>query len=397
MSFGYQRQPRVFMHDTQRLVAYLQAEDDETPVPASEIDAVTFSVKRPEDDDKAAFILLQSALHLEASEPGAYGNAYTVTVVNPGAPGVLSVALVGFDLTITLAHDGNAITSTVEDVVEALQDDVLIWPFITAEVQKNEPIHTNNLKNALMEAHATANFAHGDGPALYRVSGTIDGDGLASYLVPSTFHTQAGEYVGAARFTLTDGQIRSVPIDYEVLDQFEDMGEYPGDGVVDAAWGLLEDCFDSELGGPWLRDMTMGSGFRKGKMRSFLGQALFDINNQIPQTDFTEGSFPYGASDGGDALFTQGLLCAAIRHLMRSYTEQPDVTSSPVAFLDRKRYAMAWKSIYDVEWALYLRWLALYKRRLWNMNATRLIVSSKAGRLYGPNVRTRNIGRGMYF
>lgn len=392
MSFGFQRQPNIFMHDTQVLTAYVYEEDEETLVPLTDIVDVTFSLKRPEDDDKAAF-LDHLGLHFQVTDAGEFGNDYTVEIIDPGVSGSLSATLNIFDLTITLAHDGTSVTSTDKDVVEVIQNDIDIYPFLTVELQKNAPLQDVGI--LVTEPLVQTNLAHGEGPLLYRVAGDVTENGTGTYLVPTTTHTVPGEYLGMARFTLTDGQIKSVPVDYNVIDPFEDMGEFPADKVIDAAWRLFEDCFDSEFGGPWLRDMTMGR-WDKSKLRQFIGQALMDINGAMPQTSYTEVSFPYG-SDDTDALFAQGILCAAIRHLMRSYTEQPDVTNSPVGFLDRKRYQQAWKAMYDVEYDTFRRWLAWYKRRLFNVSGTRLIISNKAGRLYGAAMRTRNAGRGGYW
>jgi hypothetical protein len=231
-------------------------------------------------------------------------------------------------------------------------------------------------------------------PAIDQQPGTIPEDGLGQFLVPANITTVAGEYLARAQFTLTDGTIKSVIMDFDVIDPFEDVGASPGDGVVDMTWRMFEDLFDSELGGPWLRDMTKAR-FDKTKLRQLIPQALMDINFQQPQTDFSEDNFPYSVNDG-TALFAQALLVASVRHLMRSYTEQPDVMNSQVGFFDRKRYTQAWKFIYDIEEAKLKEWLWGWKLYIYRSNNSALLVGIKAGRILPASLRSRGIWRGYY-
>lgn len=390
MSFGYERQPRIFIHDTALLTAFLYAADDETLVPLTEIEGVTFSVRRPEDADVPAYIIVNTVL-ITANDPGAFGNSFTVEFDNPGVAGPLSATFNGTNLVVTLASDGVNILSTAADVVTLLSADPTIYPTLIATVVDNSPLVTGSTP---MEPLVQTNLSHGVGPIIYRAAGIVADDGTATYLVPSNITNVPGEYLGMARFTLGSGEVKSVPCDFDCIDPFEDIGVNPGDGAVTGCWIKLEDCFDSELGGPWLRDMTMAR-FDKSKVRRFIPDALMEINGQMPQTNFTEDSYPYGADDA-DVLLSQGILVATIRHLMRAYTEQPDITNSQVGFLDRKRYQQAWKAIYDIELAIFMRWLALYKRRLYNLGSGRLLVASKAGRLLNAPSRARAAGRGYW-
>ena len=113
----------------------------------------------------------------------------------------------------------------------------------------------------------------------------------------------------------------------------------------------------------------------------------------MPFTNYDEAGFPYGDNDGG-ALFAEGLLVAAVRHLMRSYVEQPDVVNSPVAFENRQRYQQAWQAVYEIEMKVFTEWLVRYKLRAYDITNASLLVSSKAGRLMAGPMRTRNIFTG---
>lgn len=234
-------------------------------------------------------------------------------------------------------------------------------------------------------------------PTLAGVAGTIVADGTGQYVVGANVNDVEGEYRAFATFTYDEGVltglVKSVPVFYDVIDSFERTGTSPMDPAVDIAWLKLEDCFDSEFGGPWLRDMTMRV-FDKTKVREFGPTVLLQINQQMPYTDYDIDGFPWGQGDA-TALFGQGLLVETIRHLIRAYTEQPDVISSPVAFMDRKRYADAWRLVYEEEEKLFERWLNRWKLRTYDLTHAAVLLGSKAGRMLPAPLRSRNVGRGF--
>jgi hypothetical protein len=97
----------------------------------------------------------------------------------------------------------------------------------------------------------------------------------------------------------------------------------------------LEDLFDSELGGPHLRDRTLAN-FDKPKMANLLPDALYSIGATFsPAVIYTEASFPFTEHS---SLAAQSLLVESIRHLMRSYVEQPLPVGSNVTYFDRRDY-----------------------------------------------------------
>jgi len=235
-----------------------------------------------------------------------------------------------------------------------------------------------------------------DTPTVLDDDGDVVADGAGQYVVSAAVNDTEGEYRAFATFTYDDGTLtgltKSVPVFYDVIDVFERAGESPLDPAVDMAWLKLEDCFDSEFGGPWLRDMTLRV-FDKTKIRELAPSVMLQINSQMPFTDYTIDGYPWASGDS-TALFGQGLLVEAIRHLIRSYTEQPDIVSSPVAFMDRKRYADAWKAVLDIETPLWERWLTRYKLRSYDLTHASLLLGSKAGRMLPAPLRSRNVGRG---
>lgn len=228
-------------------------------------------------------------------------------------------------------------------------------------------------------------------PTISNAQGTIIGDGQAEYIVPSSVISEPGEYLAYARFLLNDGRKKSVIVDFDVIDPFGVTEQGPFDPWIDMTWRRLEDCFDSEIGGPWLRDMTMAR-FDKSRLRSLLPEALLDINVQQPITQFSENDFPLDESGG--ALLVQALLVSTVRHLIRSYAEQPETINSPVAFLDRRRYVDTWNAVLKIEEPQYRRVLALWKRQYFGLGQSKLLVATKAGRLIPAPMRSRYMGRG---
>lgn len=235
-------------------------------------------------------------------------------------------------------------------------------------------------------------------PTVNNVSGTVVADGHGQYVVSPSVNTVEGDYKGIATFTYADGTltnlVKSIPVDYSVFDPFVNTGPSVADPAVRLAWTMLEDCFDSEQGGPWLRDMTLAV-FDQSKLRALVPSVIMEINLQMPFSAYTEATFPYTQGDG-TAFVAQGLLVAAIRHLMRSYTEQPDVVSSPVAFMDRKKYQQVWKAQYDVEKALWDKVLNRYKLQSYDLSSASLLLGTKAGRMLSGPMRSRNAGRGFF-
>lgn len=232
------------------------------------------------------------------------------------------------------------------------------------------------------------------------VSGSVEDDGSGLLLYDGT--DQIGEYVTMASFDTFDG-IRSVPADFEVIDPF-DPPVFTQSFVVAAwAWSKFEDCFDAEEEGPWLRDMTLNY-FNKEKMEDFIDAALMDINLQNPPTaiDIARFVMPAPAVDEQPIattdlpLLATGVMIQVIRHLMRSYTEQPAPTGAQIAWHDRRDYLQRWQSVYQIELAQYMRILALWKRQFLGLGHSKLLVSAKAGRLIPAPMRTRFIGRGYW-
>lgn len=237
-----------------------------------------------------------------------------------------------------------------------------------------------------------------DDPSVSNAAGLVIEDGHGQYVVDASVNDGEGNYKAIAQFIYNEddnfGLVKTVPCNYSIIDAFVGTGPSPADAAVREAWMFIEDCFDSEVGGPWLRDMTLAN-FDQSKMRQFIPQVLLTINNQMPFTTYTETSFPWVGGDG-QALFALGLLVQIERHLMRSYTEQPLESGAPVLWQDRTRYQQAWKAMYDVDYAEFKHWLNRWKLQSYDLSRGSLLIGSKAGRMLPAPMRSRNAGFGYF-
>lgn len=226
------------------------------------------------------------------------------------------------------------------------------------------------------------------------LSGEITEDGIGTLKFDDT--EDPGLYIAVATFTTADGSRRSSTTGFEVFDPFNPPVPSPEEIVANRVWDKIEDCFDSEIEGPWLRDMTLNF-FNKGKMQDFIAEGLFDINQQNPPTNIGIDGFFAGSNPTADLpLLVQSTFLSVVRHLIRSYVEQPQPIGAQVVYEDRRDYLQRWQETYQIELETYSRWIALWKRKYLQLGKAKGLVSSKAGRLIPAPMRTRNMGRGYY-
>lgn len=187
----------------------------------------------------------------------------------------------------------------------------------------------------------------------------------------------AGNYNAQVTFTLQDGSKRSTVLSFEVVDPLEttSQAETPQEVVVDRAWMKLEDLFDSELGGPHLRDRTLAH-FDREKLKRMIPDALYNINHYYqPATGYTEDNWPTEHSP----LLSQALLIEGIRHLIRSYVEQwvPGGPGTP-SYFDRRDYLARWQSVLTSEETRLNMWLDLFKQGEMQFGQSSLLVGGYA-------------------
>ena len=108
---------------------------------------------------------------------------------------------------------------------------------------------------------------------------------------------EAGEYLVQAQFTLTTQEVKSVMVNFAVLDPFNIPPPTEAQLVAEEVWLRFEDSFDSVEGGPILRDYTLAH-FDLKKIERFIPEALLDINVQMPPTQYSISYFARRSGDG---------------------------------------------------------------------------------------------------
>lgn len=230
-----------------------------------------------------------------------------------------------------------------------------------------------------------------------------DGAGFLRF----TNTTLEGLYQWVAQFTFVSGEKRSYRDVFYVTDPFADTPTTQANEIANEVWLRLEDCFDSEWGGPWLREQTL-TYFDPTKVERFIPEGLLLINSWPPATGLTLTDFTQPVPVTDPALtpgttqpdpdrivVVQATLLAVIRHLMRSYTEQADPRGANIVYQDRRDYLQRWQVIYQTEEKFFKEMVSLWKRQFYNFGKGALLTHSKAGRLYPAGWRTRNAARGI--
>ena len=235
-------------------------------------------------------------------------------------------------------------------------------------------------------------------------TGTVQGNGSGLLIFYDT--DQTGRYTVTARHEFTDGRIRTDRFYFTVIDPFNPPPVTRNEEIVNAAWRGLEDLFDSEQGGPWLQDMSL-AGFGRAKADQFIGEAILLVNDYPPTTHLTILDFTQWLPDPGDpaemiadpdqSILYMALRLVLIRHLIRSYVEQPDPRGAQVVHESRRDYMERWITVLQMEEDHFFKQLALWKRQFYGFYDNKLLLGSKAGRLGAAGVRQRNAIRGGWY
>lgn len=153
--------------------------------------------------------------------------------------------------------------------------------------------------------------------------------------------------------------------------------------VEQASW-FFADLFDSTTGGPWLNE-NFQSHFDYNRIAFLMQQALMKVNvTGYPVTS-------YGVSPDDPKIpanFSQLTLWAtkleAIRHLIVSYTEQPDFRNMQTTYTDRRDYADRWRAVLEEEKPEFTSAVKMAKRGLLRLGRGSLLVG---GGIYGGSAR----------
>lgn len=181
---------------------------------------------------------------------------------------------------------------------------------------------------------------------------------------------------GAPGVYVVELQVGPSAPDYDAL-------EPPWRAVVEATWVRFADLFDSPLGGPNLQVYAQ-TRFGRNRMAQLLRQAVGRLNtiSQPHQSYAVNDDFPF---DQWGPLVEQALYVEVIKHLVRSYVEQPDVVlTSAISRLDRRDYMQRWQSMLAIEQEDLTAQLDSFKIASMGLGHAKVLVSGGAyGRYLG--------------
>ncbi|MFF7198172.1 hypothetical protein ACFZAM_31250 [Streptomyces sp. NPDC008079] len=236
----------------------------------------------------------------------------------------------------------------------------------------------------------TAAFLHDDEAAAVVVSGPADHDGPGMYSARLTSRETAtpGPYVLVWTY-----QVNAVDEEWRVwVEVGKTAPEYDRlsddmQQLIESVWNRFGDLFDFATEGPHLQTYFQ-SNFGRNRMAQLLKIAVGRLNTMAqPYQTYTidgDGGASFPVAKWG-SLLESALYVECLRHLMRSYVEQPDLASgSGVSRLDRRDYMDRWAEVLGVEEPVLKEQLATFKIANMGLGRARVLVSGGVYGRWGP-------------
>lgn len=153
-------------------------------------------------------------------------------------------------------------------------------------------------------------------------------------------------------------------------------------GVVESVWVRFSDLFDSPYGGPHLQ-VYFQTRFGRGRIAELLQIAVQKLNiiSQPHLTYAADDKFPI-AQWGG--LLDQLTYIEALKHLIRSYVEQPAAEGIQVSRMDRRDYMDRWGRVLEMEQEDAKLAVENFKIAHMGLSKARVLVSGGVYGNYGP-------------
>jgi hypothetical protein len=214
-----------------------------------------------------------------------------------------------------------------------------------------------------------------------------ESEGIYTCSIDATLTSVTGTLEADWTYTV-DGQ------EYKYVDYFQIVDPMPmyeslTDGqkfcIEQVTW-TMGDLFDSTTGGPHLVE-EFQTHFNYERLAQLMSIALSRINMMwTPITNFSLGAGANGAPsfpDNYNNVLMLATYVETIRHLIRSYVEQPQITGGvSVAYTDRRDYMQRWQQVLQSEGEDLKSAVRLFKRKQMNLGQGSFIV---AGGIFGSN------------
>lgn len=163
-------------------------------------------------------------------------------------------------------------------------------------------------------------------------------------------------------------------------------------GIVDRVWLRFADLFDSPYGGPNLQ-VYIQTHFGRERLAQLMPAALQTLNNvSMPHKSFEVNGTDFDFAAWG-GLLERSLYIEVLKHLVRSYVEQPEVIlGTAVSRVDRRDYMQRWQEVLNSELQDFNRDLSRYKMAYLGLGNVHVLVSGGAFGNMGPYMNAGGAG-----
>lgn len=165
--------------------------------------------------------------------------------------------------------------------------------------------------------------------------------------------------------------------------------------MVENVWQRFGDLFDSPLGGPYLQTQLQAK-FNRNRLAQLARVGVGRLNTIAqPHQTYTldDANNPFPVVKWGP-LLEQMTYVEVIKHLIRSYVEQPQVNlSASVSRLDRRDYMSRWQEVLAVEMADLNRMIDNFKIANMGLGQSAVLISGGAYGNFGPAVSYGGAGQ----
>lgn len=155
--------------------------------------------------------------------------------------------------------------------------------------------------------------------------------------------------------------------------------------IVESVNMRFQDLFDSQDGGANLETYYQAH-FNRNRIAQLLVIAMGRLNTMAqPYQTYTleDGGLAFPTAQWGSMLET-ALYIETLRHLIRSYVEQPLFSGANITRLDRRDYLQRWQSVMDDEERMFKAQLDTFKIAHMGFGRPRVLVSGGVYGRYGP-------------
>lgn len=231
---------------------------------------------------------------------------------------------------------------------------------------------------------------------------TKDGPGLYSVTLSSV--ETATPMRGTLRFDYSiDGVPQVYGLDVEVGPSAPAYDALPGpwQDLIESVMDKFDDLYDSPMGGPHLQ-VYVQTHFGRNRVAQLLGSALQDLNTaSSPHQTYELGGTDFPFVEWGN-LLSDALYIEVLKHLIRSYVEQPELVLGVAASrTDRRDYMDRWTAVLNLELDDFRSNISKYRQAHLGLGNISVLVAGGAYGNWGPSINPGGVGaaaaRGYFY